>query len=582
MERVEEERSIERALSAEASIYKTRRIILFTIIAAIMVMVVLMGIILNDISKLYRQRKALSDATRESTRLASVKQEFLSNVSHEIRTPLTAILGFAEQLQYTSLNEAQKDHLKKIVKSSDHLMMLINDILDLSKIEKEKLILDEIPFKPMEELQESVSIVKPLIMEKNIDLRITVDDLEDLVLHGDPFRYRQVLINILNNAAKFTDQGQIEIKATSFKDGEKTRLRTAVKDTGIGISDNLLPRIFDYFVQAEVGDTEHQTGTGLGLSIAKNLVEIQGGFIKVKSKEGKGSEFTFEIPYTKGTRDDLQRDIKSAKSSIPSYDPSTEILIVDDNSYNLELMAAILEKSKAKCTKSGSGADALEMLEDHNYDIALMDVQMPGMSGPEVFKKFREKHPSDPLPFVAVTANPELTLVTELEEMGFVAVIAKPFTERQIFEAVEAIIPSLSRHEGFQQDEGRNPTTSDEPYQLDALLQLSDGNRDFQINMVELFLKNMRGYMIELDKSLKHNDYEAAAAIAHKAIPPCRHLKIDGMVEKLKLIEQTCKQNLPDIPTINFQALEYDWNQVRDMLEKDIAEIKRKLDRNTK
>ena len=294
MEAVEEASSLLRSENAGQIAEKTQRIVLIIMSSAVIIFLILLGIIFLDFSRLKKSRLKLEEAKKTSDWLARTKQEFLSNMSHEIRTPLSAIVGFAEQLSGSGLNRQQRNHLEKILTSSEHLMLLVNDILDLSKMEKGMLILDSRSFRPAQEMQSLIEMFGLQAKNKGLALEARIGSLEDIVVKGDPFRFRQILINLLNNAIKFTEVGEVVLASSATADNKMVHIHTEVSDTGVGIPPDKQERIFEYFTQADLTDTRNYGGTGLGLSIAKNLVELQGGKLKLESEEGKGSVFSIQ------------------------------------------------------------------------------------------------------------------------------------------------------------------------------------------------------------------------------------------------------------------------------------------------
>jgi signal transduction histidine kinase/DNA-binding response OmpR family regulator len=573
LEHREERRSMARAATAEKTVSKTRDIVLYTTVAAIVLFLLLLIIIFNDIARSNRQKKALREARDQTERLARTRQEFLSNVSHEIRTPLHAIMGFAEQLKGSRLGAIQEEHLEKILHSSGHLMLLINDILDLSKIESGKLVLDKRSFSPAEEIDGIVNLMQPEAIRKRLDLHVHTETLRGIVLFGDPFRYRQILINLVSNAIKFSEENQhVEIRAETQQEKNHVVLLTSVKDKGIGIPEEKLTAIFDYFYQTDSGHTRHFGGTGLGLSIVKNLVDIHRGSIEVHSSPGKGSTFAVKIPYEAGSEQDMLEQ-HAAETTPIMQKPSARILGVDDQTYNLELLAAMLRDTGALVDTVTSGREALDRLGRHRYDAVLLDIQMPGISGLEVIDIYKKAHPRSSTSFIAVTADTEATLAQRLKESGFSAVLTKPFSKASLYQVLESFVPGGPP--AIQKADQQPKEDMEKPYNLQELKDLSEGNVDFVISMLELFVKNTEETLQELKKAIDSNEFDAGAALAHKAVPPCRHLNITGMVDKLKLIETTCRQHLEGIPGMNYQALEYEWKYVRDLLLQDIQHIKK-------
>jgi YesN/AraC family two-component response regulator len=216
----------------------------------------------------------------------------------------------------------------------------------------------------------------------------------------------------------------------------------------------------------------------------------------------------------------------------------------------------------------------MEIMRKDHFDAVLLDIQMPGMSGLDVLAKFQQEHPKSTTAFFAITADPEPSMVTKLVSAGFVEVIPKPFTGKTLRHALQSLLASMPEKRYSEQNKCVTASSSDKAYQRDELLDLADGNRDFQVNMLDLFVRNTDENLEKLKYEIQNNNFDEVAALAHKAIPPCRHLKINGMVEKLKLIELTSKQQLEEIPAMNYEALAYEWRSIRELLLGEITQIK--------
>ena len=364
-----------------------------------------------------RQRtQAMREAQEKAEAANRAKSEFLANMSHEIRTPMNAVIGLAYLTLKTDLTPKQLDYLQKIQRSSYALLEIINDILDFSKIEADRLELEQIPFS-LEQMQERIATMMTLkAEEKGLKLFFRLDPATPHRLIGDPLRLGQILLNLVSNAIKFTEQGKVVVTVTPVvKAGDQVRLRFAVRDTGIGLLPAEQARLFEAFTQADGSTTRRYGGTGLGLAISRKLAALMGGEISVKSALGGGSTFTVMLPFTVDTSTvEVEQDampfsrvLEAAAESQPLTLAGARVLLVEDNDINQMVAQEILQNFGLVVEIAGDGRKAVEMLrtEPLRYDVVLMDLQMPEMDGFEATRLIRETLGLTDLPIIAMTAH---------------------------------------------------------------------------------------------------------------------------------------------------------------------------------
>ena len=380
-------------------------------------------------------------AAEESEKM---KQQFLANMSHEIRTPMNAVLGMTNLLLDKDPKESQLKYLNAIKQSADNLITIINDILDFAKIEAGKIEFEEIEFQISKVFEGLENTLVFKVKEKKLDLNFEIDEAIPSIFIGDPVRLNQVLINLAGNAIKFTSEGGITIKAKLLsKETDSAKLQFSVSDTGIGISEDKLDKIFESFSQASSDTTRKFGGTGLGLTISKQLVELQGGKIWGESKLGEGTSFIFEISYKSAERPEeaptKKLDIQELKQKLKGV----KVLLVEDNAFNQMVAVDTLESmiEDVKIETAENGQIALDKLSEYSFNLVLMDVQMPVMDGCEATQKIRNSSNSFcEVPVMAMTASAVKSEVDRCFDSGMDEYISKPFEPDNLIEKMANLL----------------------------------------------------------------------------------------------------------------------------------------------
>ena len=387
--------------------------------------------------KIEESKKELIEAKEFAENAVKFKQQFLSNMSHEIRTPLNSIIGFTNVLLKTELGAEQDEYVQAIKKSGKSLNLLINDILDLAKVDAGKMTFEKKPFEIRESIRSVLHSFTLKIKEKNIELVKEYDNKIPIMLLGDCVRLNQIILNLVSNAVKFTHKGKISLSIKLLKENsENVSVEFAVTDTGIGIADEKINSIFNLFEQAELNTSKSYGGTGLGLAIVKQLIEAQGGNIKVKSKLGKGSKFSFVLPFEKTI---LKPESEIEIIQLDSEVKNLRVLVAEDVDLNQLLIKIILKDFGFEYEIVGNGKIAIEKLQTNTYDIILMDLQMPEMNGFEATEYIREKLKST-IPIIALTADVSLADVSKCQEYGMDDYIAKPINEKLLYSKIVELV----------------------------------------------------------------------------------------------------------------------------------------------
>lgn len=382
-----------------------------------------------------RQRKSLRMEKKFAQEQAESKQNLVANMSHEMRTPLNSIIGFSEQVLQTPLAPEQHRQVSVVKKSADHLLQVINNMLDSSRLEAGKLQLNEIVFSPVSRLEDVVLAMTVQSREKKLELFSEISPDLPAYVNGDPVRFTQVVINILGNAIKYTEKGHVRLTADALPGA----IRIRIADTGVGIPKEKQATIFNRYEQASA--KQSGSGAGLGLSIARQLLELQGGSISLKSEPGQGTEVELVWPFT-----EANADLPAAKLNGQPGDPKLlagkHVLVADDEQFNRMLLAAILKKYNITFTEAADGKQAITLLQEHHFDLVLMDVNMPEMNGLEVTEAIRKL--TDPqksgIPVIALTAGLESEKMKRCREAGMDEFLAKPYREADLVAKISRLL----------------------------------------------------------------------------------------------------------------------------------------------
>jgi PAS domain S-box-containing protein len=467
------------------------------------------------------------------------KQQFLSNMSHEIRTPMNAIIGFTKVMLKTNVSAKQKEYLKAIKLSGDALIVLINDILDLAKVNSGKMIFEKTPFKMATSISAMLQLFKPKIHEKNLKLVKIYDDKIPDVLLGDSMRLHQIVLNLVSNAVKFTSKGKITVTLKlEEEDDDNVRIKFSVSDTGIGIPNSKIETIFENFQQVSNETSRLFGGTGLGLAIVKQLVEPQGGSISVISKVDEGSTFSFTLPFQKTTETvDLELELIEYEKDVSNI----KILVVEDIQLNQLLMRTLLDDFGFECDVADNGKIAIDKMQTKTYDLILMDLQMPEMNGFETTEYIRNTMHSN-IPIIALTADVTTVDLAKCKAIGMDDYIAKPVDEQLLYSKMLSLIkkativvePDVTVLEESVKIKCTN---------LYYLNTRTKSNKGLMVEMISLYLEQTPILVSTMKKSFLESDWKSLNAAVHKMIPSFSiiglHTDYENMAKKIQKFANT-------------------------------------------
>ncbi|NJB82456.1 PAS domain-containing hybrid sensor histidine kinase/response regulator [Wenyingzhuangia aestuarii] len=489
-----------------------------------------------DITERKKMEEDLKKANEKALASSKSKELFFAKVSHEIRTPLNAVVGLTDLLLKTDLNPTQKKYTYNINKSANNLLLLVNDILDITKIEKDQLSINNKPFKLKNFLNNIHATLDYQAQQKELPLLISVDKNIENHYISDELRLTQIIINLANNAIKFTSIGYVKIllELVSIKKNQHL-IKFSVIDTGKGIAQDKIDKIFNEFTQESTNTFNTYGGSGLGLAISKKLVELLGGTIQVTSNLNKGSTFFFTLPFTIAEK--KKKNTKKEETTVFTAKDwsATKILIVEDNPINQLVIQETLTIWKVQHKTVNNGLEAVEQIKQEEFDIVLMDMQMPVMDGITATKEIRQTLKSN-VPIIAFTANAMKADIQKCLEVGMNDAITKPFKEEELKSKIQNLV---SKNHIIKKSKNIKPLLH-----IDKLEELAHGNMAFVIKMLHIFNETSQQELKTLSET---TDCNVISQIAHKIKPSIGYLSTLEMQELVLKIEFKEFVNNPEL-----------------------------------
>jgi CheY-like chemotaxis protein len=476
-----------------------------------------------DVTEKKESERELRRARQQAEDSVKAKEHFLANISHELRTPLNGILGMLRLMQKTNLNSIQREYIDVLSHTSGNLLTIINDILDFAKLESGGYVLEETAFDPALIADTAFQLQLVKSEEKGLVMRHLHEDVEPMPrVIGDQNRLSQILLNLLNNAVKFTNRGEVllthRVKSAA---GDQVILSFSVRDTGIGIPLAMQERIFESFTQVQASGFGGG-GVGLGLTITKGLVERLGGVIRVESTPDVGSIFTVDIPFRKAAREAAN----TLSKSMPVGLGDLRVLVVEDNKVNLFITESMLQAWGLSVDVVLNGEDAVRLAAENNYDLILMDIQMPVMDGLEATRQIRQfrNRARASVPVIAVTANTSRLAHRNLIKEGMNDCLVKPFREDQLFRKIlsnvnrDSLLSRTFPKRRFPQRKSPSAKTKS-LYDLSLLMRDDPGNEVFLRRMLSIFIETIPAAVTSMEDYFQAGDWEMVSTLAHKIKP---------------------------------------------------------------
>lgn len=542
-------------------------------------------VLITDVTETFNQIASINQMRENAEAANKAKTAFLANMSHEIRTPMNAVVGLSELIIEESRGRKMYEYACDIKSAALNLLSIINDILDLSKVEAGKMVLAEDDYYTQILIQDTVSLVKVAAAQKGLQMKVDVSDELPHILHGDEGRIRQILINLLNNAIKFTKHGYVRLAVSGqYVEYGRYELEFIVEDTGIGIREEDFKNIYESFQQLDMNINRKNEGTGLGLAITKSFVQLMDGSIEVESDYGKGTKFTVKIAQKVISNKTIKEE-PVTRESLQKTDrrmfvcEGYRVLAVDDNIVNRKIVVAMMKEYGFDIDESDSGKRAIELAKDKSYDMILMDHMMPEMDGVETTRIIREQCPLNTSAIiVALTAN----AIAGAREMylsnGFKDFLAKPFERIQLHELLSRWIPD-ERKDYVTEQVKADKISEDEMAEIFMsgvdvrnIIKKRDYNIVDYLELLNLFYldgKNKRGYMRQL---FFDADYKNYGIEAHALKSAAANIGADTLSEKARAIELAIKEDRMDYIFANYNDLDISYEKLLD----DIEEVLKK------
>ncbi|MGA9326116.1 MAG: ATP-binding protein [Salegentibacter sp.] len=534
IEKEERQQSFSRAEASQQMLEDTSQIMFLAGSVSVAIILLFLILIVRDVTRSQRYRTQLEEAKNFAEGLLKSREQFTAAITHDLRSPLSTVIGYTDLMQKTTLDPKQKHYLQQMRKSSDFILHLVNDLLDLSKLEAGKMLIEKLPFNPKKLIEDTVYNSIPGNSEKNVEIVVETSEDVDTEVLSDPFRIKQIIANLVTNAYKFTEDGEIKVKVLLKKEIEDSyTLLFSVKDTGIGISKEKQEDIFEEFSQENSSIEKKYGGTGLGLSITKRLTDLLKGEISLNSSPGEGSEFIVCLPVTRLSK---QESVAKKPEEKPAETPDLKgkkALVVDDEASQRTLTQELVKSLGMQCESAENGKEAFEKLNSGEYDLVLTDIQMPKMDGFGLISKIRKSPKFATLPVIALSGRTNVN-AEDYSKAGFTKSLIKPYKPAELLQKISEIFKLQLKQEQKQE---LNRKKNSANYDLEEIFLFSGGDQEAMQVIIKAFLESSKNNLQDMESAMEENDREEMGRIAHKMLPMLKQMKATHLVPELEKLE---------------------------------------------
>lgn len=549
-EREEIAASKENNLKRELTFDKARRTVIIVACIALGLILFFLFFILRDLTNSQRYRTELEKANAYADSLLESRQKMMLSVTHDIKSPLSSVLGYVALLSDTQINERQRHFLSNMKGSAEHILQLVTNLLDFSKLESNKMERADVAFNPYQLFEEICANYMPLAIQKKLRLEQRIGMQLNSEFMGDALRIRQVLSNILSNAVKYTERGTIRFTA-SYK-MQTGMLVFSVRDTGPGMTEEEQEIIFKEFTRLKSGSSNE--GSGLGLTITLKLINLLGGNLKLNSAKEKGSCFTVNLPLPH-----IRKPLVSKNESKERLEPKisvkdARVLVVDDDKLQIEMTEALLQRLGVSVETTLHSSQVPNILQRKKFDVVFTDIQMPEMDGFELVKRIREAKLT--IPVIALSANAGKN-ADEYMDAGFTGYLAKPFTADKMIDILSCYLPKAELRNIPKESVPVKEASKSEvqEYTLRNIMQFADNDEELVKQFVASFLQDTDANCEKLSRALDVKDIALCGSVAHKMLPMFRQLEVQSVVPLLEQIERSLHETDIDVPPLVFEVL---------------------------
>lgn len=515
--------------ASQAALSQTIKTMAWVGAVTLFFLIVFAYIIINDLTTQQNYRRQLEILNTENEELLRTKSMLMATVTHDLQTPLGSIIGFHDLIKKLGVTPRQSHYLANIKESANYILKLVNDLLDFSRLENNRITIEQLPFNIKNTIEAACRSLQPMAFDKDIELNWDIEDELDANFVSDPYRIKQVLTNLISNALKFTHEGSVEITAKI----EGNSIIISVIDTGIGIAKQNHSAVFKEFTQAHSGIEKKFGGTGLGLTISKKIIELLGGTIQLESQEGQGSIFTITLPCIPAPEADTTTLPHNKQNNFELL-KGKKILIVDDDNVQLMLMKELLLHYPVSVTTEINSALVLQNIEANEYDIMLTDVQMPVTDGFELVRQIRQ-HPNPAIatmPVIALSGKRDLA-VQDYVNRGFTTHHTKPVQLEKLLDLIAGVF-----YDAIPESISTEDNITGGLYSLTSLAQFTYNDPESLKEILETFIESANDNCKALQQAAHANDTDTVAQLAHKMIPMLKQMEVHSIVQKLLPLEE--------------------------------------------